>query len=188
MPTVISHAAAGASAGYIFYRDKKDFRFWISVIICSVIPDLDALAFWAGLPYSHTFGHRGFSHSLFFSILLGLLIILLFYREYRVSSGQFWRLWLVFFVVTLTHALLDAMTDGGLGIGLFSPLSNQRYFLPWRPIAVAPIGIKGFFGPWGLRVMKSEFIWLWIPAAVLVAITVLVRRARNGAGTGNSRQ
>ena len=27
---------------------------------------------------------------------------------------------------------------GGLGVAFFSPFSNARYFLPWRPIRVAP--------------------------------------------------
>ena len=33
------------------------------------------------------------------------------------------------------------MTDGGLGCALLWPFSLSRYFAPWRPIPVAPIGL-----------------------------------------------
>ncbi|MCA1609672.1 MAG: metal-dependent hydrolase [Acidobacteria bacterium] len=43
--------------------------------------------------------------------------------------------------VTLFSAgLLDTLTDGGLGVALLWPFSNRRFFAPWRPIPVAPIG------------------------------------------------
>jgi hypothetical protein len=50
-----------------------------------------------------------------------------------------------FFLSTLSHPLLDAMTDGGLRNAFFSPFSNRRYFFPVSPIAVPPIGIRVFF-------------------------------------------
>jgi hypothetical protein len=65
-----------------------------------------------------------------------------------------------------SHTLLDAMTSGGLGVAFFSPFSNERYFFPWRPIRVSPIGVD-FFGEAGVAVLRSELIWVWIPCAVL---------------------
>ena len=41
------------------------------------------------------------------------------------------------FLCTMSHALLDALTDGGLGVAFFSPFSNERYFFPWTPIRVS---------------------------------------------------
>ncbi len=32
------------------------------------------------------------------------------------------------------------MTDGGLGCALFWPFDLTRYFAPWRPISVSPLG------------------------------------------------
>nr|HRC76832.1 rhodanese-like domain-containing protein [Kouleothrix sp.] len=32
------------------------------------------------------------------------------------------------------HGVLDAMTDGGLGVAFFAPFSATRYFFPFRPI------------------------------------------------------
>ncbi|MCA8967543.1 MAG: metal-dependent hydrolase, partial [Planctomycetes bacterium] len=67
------------------------------------------------------------------------------------------------FLATASHGLLDAFTDGGLGIALLAPFSSMRWFAPWRPIAVAPIGVGAFFSEWGLRVMVSELRWVWLP-------------------------
>jgi inner membrane protein len=72
--------------------------------------------------------------------------------------------------------LLDAMTDGGLGVAFFAPFSNTRYFLPWTPIRVSPIGVSRFFTERGLAVLKSEVVWIWIPAAVLALVGRGVRR------------
>jgi inner membrane protein len=77
-------------------------------------------------------------------------------------------LWIYLFLATASHGFLDAMTDGGLGVAFFSPFSNKRYFLPWTPIRVSPIGAGRFFSSRGLDVLRTEFLWIWLPAAVLV--------------------
>lgn len=66
-------------------------------------------------------------------------------------------------VVVASHPLLDILTDGGLGCALFWPFDGTRYFAPWRPIPVAPIGLA-FFSPFGLTVAIWEaviFAPLW---------------------------
>ena len=49
-----------------------------------------------------------------------------------------------------SHALLDAMTNGGLGVAVYWPFSLKRIFLPFKPIQVSPIGISNFFTEWGV--------------------------------------
>lgn len=75
------------------------------------------------------------------------------------------------------HSFLDALTDGGLGVALFSPFDQRRYFFPWRPIRVAPLG-RHFFTHRGWAVMASEVRWVWLPLGVLAAAGWLVRSAR----------
>lgn len=72
------------------------------------------------------------------------------------------------FLSTISHALLDAMTIGGLGVGFFIPFENTRYFFEWRPIQVSPIGIERFFSEWELRVVISELIWIGLPCMVIL--------------------
>jgi inner membrane protein len=85
-------------------------------------------------------------------------------------------LWTYFFLAAASHGLLDAMTDGGLGVAFFSPFDNRRYFLPWRPILVSPIGFERFFTIRGLVVFESELLWIWLPVALLMAGVWILRR------------
>jgi inner membrane protein len=86
-------------------------------------------------------------------------------------------LWVFFFLATASHGFLDSMTNGGLGVAFFAPFSDTRYFMPWRPILVSPISLHVFFGYGGLRVMWSELVWVWPPAALVFLAGLAVRRA-----------
>jgi inner membrane protein len=79
-----------------------------------------------------------------------------------------------------SHGLLDALTDGGLGVGLFIPISDSRYFFPWRPLSVSPVGAAAFFRGRAAEVLLSELVWVWLPTAALLALAVRRSRARRG--------
>jgi inner membrane protein len=81
-------------------------------------------------------------------------------------------------LATASHGLLDAMTNGGLGPASFAPFDNHRYFLPWTPIRVSPIGIGRFFTGRGSAVLRSELLFIWVPAGVLVVSAFLLRSRR----------
>ncbi len=59
----------------------------------------------------------------------------------------------------VSHPLLDTLTDGGLGCALLWPFSNERFFAPWTPLPVAPIG-RAFLSAEGVRVAVTELVWL----------------------------
>lgn len=167
MPTVFTHAAAAVAAGQVYARAEVPARFWLLSALCAVLPDADVLGFAFRVRYGDALGHRGLSHSLAFAAALGLLVALLFFRDERVWSRRWWSLACYFAAVTASHGALDALTDGGLGVAFFAPLDNSRYFFPWRPIRVSPIG-AGFFSRRGLAVLASEFVWVWLPSLLLV--------------------
>ena len=77
-----------------------------------------------------------------------------------------------FFILTASHGVLDALTSGGLGIALFAPFDNTRYFFPYTPIKVSPIGVAAFFSDWGKRVMISEILWVWLPAIFILIVSL----------------
>ena len=79
------------------------------------------------------------------------------------------RLALFTTAVLATHPILDTMTDGGLGCALFWPFDVTRYFAPWRPIQVAPIGLA-FLSPYGAIVAMSEIL-LFLPLFVFALRT-----------------
>lgn len=55
----------------------------------------------------------------------------------------------------VSHAVLDALTDGGLGVMMFYPFSESRFFFPWQPLRVSPIGLQGFLRGWGPVVLSE---------------------------------
>ncbi len=67
------------------------------------------------------------------------------------------------------------MTNGGLGIALFSPFDDRRVFLPFNPILPSPIGIRAFFSPWGVDVLITEFVWVIFPLGTVLATSELLR-------------
>lgn len=175
MPSVFTHAAAALALGKASTGEKMPARFWALSALCAVLPDVDAIVSFAfGLRRSQ-FDHRGITHSLLFALLLALLVVWLAFKKARAFSKEWWRLLVYFFIVTASHGLLDALTDGGSGVAFFAPFDTTRYFFPWRPIEVSPMGLR-FFSPRGLEVIQSEFVWVWLPAILLVALAWLYRK------------
>lgn len=175
MPTVFRHAVIPLATGKIIAERKMPARFWVLGVICSVLADADVVAFNFGIEYGHFFGHRGFFHSLTFALLLSVIVMLLAFRKTRLFSKEWWYMWLFFFGISASHGVLDAFTNGGLGIALLSPFDTGRYFFPWQPISVSPIGIMAVFTFWGWRALASEIIWIWVPLFVLLVIAKFFR-------------
>ena len=175
MPSVVSHTVVAVAAGVTFAPQDVPKGFWSLSLICSVIPDADVIAFSFGIPYQHLFGHRGFFHSPFFGLLLSIFIVCVLFGDIKMFSKR-WFFYLVFFFsLSASHGILDAFTNGGLGIALLSPFDQTRYFFPWRPIVVSPIGVIPFFSKWGLAVIKSELLWVWLPSFLMVVTSVVIR-------------
>jgi inner membrane protein len=177
MASAFSHAVAALGIGSCFYRPGTPKRILAIGALCSILPDLDVIGLHFGVRYGDFWGHRGFTHSLVFAALLASAAVLLAFR--RSCTGISWpALWVYFFLATASHGLLDAMTDGGLGVALFSPFDNRRYFLPWTPIRVSPIGIARFFSARGRAVLQTELLWIWLPAVFFAICAWFLRRRR----------
>lgn len=177
MPTIISHTAVPLLIGAALGRKTISRRLLIAGTVVAMLPDLDVLAFKIGIAYADPFGHRGAMHSLAFACLVALFAALL-HRQLRSSrSGAFAFTGLA----AASHPLLDACTNGGLGVELLWPVSTHRFFLPWRPIEVSPIGAH-FFSAHAWDVLGSELRWVWLPSAV-VGLLILVARHGMERGT-----
>ena len=172
MPSILTHPAVPLALAVACGERYVSRRLLLAGVVASVLPDLDALGLALDIPYGDTFGHRGLSHSLAFALVLGVAAAFL-YRTLRASPGV---AFVVVFLSGASHGLLDALTNGGLGVAFFSPFSNHRYFLPWQPIAVSPLDVDRFFSEWGLRVLLSEALWVWLPCALLAGLGFLFRR------------
>lgn len=172
MPTIFTHAVVPLAAGIALGSRRVPPHLIAAGMIAAILPDADVVAFKLGIAYADDLGHRGASHSLFFAGVVAMLGALL-HRPLRTSP---WIAAVWLFACVASHPLLDAFTNGGLGVALWWPWSDVRLFAPWRPIAVSPIG-NGFFSARGVAVMASEFRWVWWPCALIAAAGFAARRA-----------
>ena len=176
MPTVFSHAIFASTVGTAYAAEPMPWRFWVLTATCAMLPDVDAIGFAFGVRYDSMWGHRGLTHSIAFAVFVGLAVGMLAFGKGSNGPGQL-QLALYFTLVTLSHPLLDALTNGGRGVALFAPFSAERYFFPWRPIEVSPIGM-GFFRLRGLEVLASEIVWVWLPAMLISVGARMYRKFR----------
>lgn len=173
MPSIFSHAVCATALGAVYAPKRMPVRFWVLTVICSILPDADVVGFAFGVRYGDVLGHRGITHSLVFALVASWLVVLLAFREHTEGKAKI-SLFVYFFAVTVSHPLLDALTNGGLGVALFAPFDASRYFLPSRPIEVSPIG-AGFFSARGLSVLISEIKWVWLPSLAVMLIRPLAK-------------
>jgi inner membrane protein len=152
----LAHVVVGLAGGRAARRDVAiPWREMAAFVALSMLADADVIAFALGIPYAAPFGHRGATHSILFALLAGLAAA---GAMARGAALPFARTAAIACLVAISHPLLDALTDGGFGVALLWPFSNARFFAPWRPIPVAPIGAR-FFSPRGLRVAVFELGW-----------------------------
>ncbi|RSZ60268.1 metal-dependent hydrolase [Massilia atriviolacea] len=178
MPTILSHPAVPLAIGLALGSRVIPGRLLAAGVLASIVPDADVAGLHIGIPYANELGHRGASHSLAFAIVLGLLAAA-FARQLNAS-----RLAAFFFITAsaVSHGLLDMLTSGGLGVALAWPVSEARMFFPVRVIRVSPLTVQRFFSARGVTVLRSELIWVWLPAALAgLGLYVATRRQRKQA-------
>jgi inner membrane protein len=173
MCSIVTHPAVPLALSAFMPQGAASPKLLLAGAACSIIPDLDVIGFGFGIRYGDMLGHRGFTHSILFAAALGASLSFTLFRN---AQGVQLVIPLFLFLSTLSHPLLDMLTNGGLGVALFAPFSNERYFFPLRPIEVSPIGVGSFFSGRGLRVILSELKWVWTPSAVVSALGYVARR------------
>jgi inner membrane protein len=167
---VLGHATGGTRRAGLFLS------------MLSLAPDLDVIGMRFGVPYGAEWGHRSATHSLVLAVVAAAAIAL------ALRRGQPLR-WFapIAVAVLVSHGLLDAMTDGGRGVALLWPWSLHRFFFPWRPIPVAPIGSR-ILSPDGIELMIWEAI-LFAPAWVFAFWPArAVRRRAPGSSSPRGRR
>ncbi|MBO6504980.1 MAG: metal-dependent hydrolase [Kordiimonadaceae bacterium] len=165
MATIFTHALLPIAAKLTLPPGALPGKLVALAAAATMLPDLDVIAFAFGVPYADPFGHRGFTHSIAFALAIGFLCTGLAQKLNSQPKVIFWTM----FLSVLSHPLLDSFTNGGLGVAWFWPFSDARYFMPWQPIEVSPIGIRGFFSSRGVQVLVSEFMWVIAPLLTVAA-------------------
>jgi inner membrane protein len=110
-----------------------------------------------------------------FAVLVGLVGA----AGHRLLGAGFARAFLFLFLATVSHGVLDAFTNGGLGVAFLWPWSGERFWAPdaLRVVEASPISVSRFLSGRGLTVLGSELRWIWPPAVAIGLILVGLRRA-----------
>lgn len=167
MATIFSHAFLGYTISKVWHTRSP--QPWLNPMaaICSMVPDADFAGWIMHVPYDSMWGHRGFTHSLFFAMILAAAVSVVYYFRGNPAASKIFLAAITIFVVTASHGVVDACTNGGLGVGFFIPFHNDRYFFPFRPLAVSPMGL-GILSSYGLTVLKIEMLWINLPCMVVL--------------------
>jgi len=174
MCTIMTHPVVPIAMSVLLPAEIASKSLLVAGSICSVVPDLDVIGLSFGLRYNSMFGHRGFTHSILFALALAAFVT---FTAFNGTSQNRFVVFFFLFLSTLSHPILDALTNGGSGVGLLAPFSDRRYFFPWRPIEVSPIGM-GFFSRRGLDVFLSELRWVWLPSSGFFLLGHFLKRMR----------
>ena len=122
----LTQIVLGAAVGEVVLGRKVGNRAMLYGAISGTIPDLDVLTRFFMDTVTATEWHRGFSHSIFFSILFAPVFGWLVWRlnSKEDASWKDWS-WLMFWGL-FTHPILDAFTTWGTQ--LFWPLKTRLAF------------------------------------------------------------
>jgi inner membrane protein len=119
----LSQIVLGAAVGEAVLGKKAGNRAPLWGAVAGTIPDLDVF-----IPYRTEImsmaGHRGFSHSILFCMLLAPVLGWLVYRLYKGREGNYKEWSWLFFLALVTHPLLDSFTTWGTQ--LFWPFWDYR--------------------------------------------------------------
>ena len=131
MPKIIAHALTGATIVTIVFpnADLTKWSLFLGAVL-AISPDFDLAVEWL---FDIPDLHRGFSHSLLASLVVGVTISLL-------TGAAEQRLALGYGLAYLSHSLLDLATSTEGGVKLFYPLSGNYYHLGLTKILELPFG------------------------------------------------
>lgn len=138
-------------------------------MVCAVVPDADVWGHYAGVPSRSFWGHRGFTHSIFFALAWALLLAWIVRKDPLTPGEKSWR-GVYFFLCTVSHGVLDGFTTGNRGVAFFAPFDNSRHVLPGNVIPISPLGVQNFFSERGWEVIQAEFMIVWLPLGALALL------------------
>ena len=169
MPTIVSHAAVPLALAVGLGTKRIPKLLLLTGIAASMLPDVDVILFRFGATYDQVWSHRGFTHSIVFALAVALAAALVLRR---VAPPVV--VFAFMFVAAASHGLLDMLTNGGHGVALLWPLTDQRFFFDWRPIRVAPLALSRF-PPRAAAIVATEALWIWVPAILVASILRALR-------------
>ena len=137
----ITQFVLGASIGEKILGEKLKNKSILLGGLVATLPDLDIFFCSKNNILCSLIIHRGFTHSLIFAILAGILISYFFQKTILKSYNfSLKRLFLFSFLALFTHSILDSLT--GWGTQLFWPLN---YWVALKSVFIIDILYTGPF-------------------------------------------
>jgi inner membrane protein len=148
MPLPIAHGLLGASIVAALHQKPSRIRYSLSLLIGALLANAADLDFVLVAGLQSSTWHRGFTHSIVFSLLICLLFLFIL-RNVSIRNAMAYGL------AFTSHGLLDFFTTKhGRGVELFWPFSTARFISGW----------------WGLSEVPSRLTWLEILQALALEI------------------
>lgn len=121
----LTHIALGACMGEAFAGHKVGKKAMIWGALAQSIPDIDFIAaFWLNTS-DNLLAHRGFTHSILFSLVITFVMAWFAEKWHRPHNISYTRWWFFFCAAILMHIFLDAFNN--YGVGWFEPFSHYRF-------------------------------------------------------------
>ena len=188
MPSIVAHAVAGAALAITAFSPRPvPRRVWITAAVIAAVPDVDAFGRPFGNLATETFfgGHRGVTHSVVFALVLAAIVAWGFFRTSPWIELQP-RLWVAFALAVASHGVLDALSIIGNGVAFWAPFSWTHYEFVWKPLGEIGPGPRG--PERAFDFVANEFLWVGLPALIVVAIARFTRRGHAPKLTTSLRQ
>ena len=164
MPLPVAHGLIGASAVAALLplsRSRIAKPLLIGAVL-AISPDFDYALNW--LQISRGGWHHGFTHSIPFALVLGLVTIIVL-KDWKARS------FVVFSAAFASHALLDFLLTESMGVALWWPFTDQRYRLRLpNPIEYSSVWEST------MDMIRVSLIELLVFAPVLLLVLLLRHR------------
>jgi len=164
MPLPVAHGLLGASIVAAFHPHPVQRRYPLALFVGALFANAADGDFLLVFAFHNKSWHRGFTHSVTFALLAGLLTsLLLSKRRFRVA--------LVYWLAFASHGVLDYMTSKvGGGVTLLWPFSSERMKLGWWGLSEMPSNLTAF------EIMKALGVEFVIFAALFLSVTLLRKK------------
>jgi membrane-bound metal-dependent hydrolase YbcI (DUF457 family) len=164
MPLPVAHALFGASVVAALDRPWDPKRTYVPLLMGAFLANAADFDFLLVFVLHSDEWHRGFSHSIVFSLLVFLLFAAF------LGRGQFQKA-LAYGLAYGSHALLDfASTKGGGGLELLWPFSRERFMLGRFALSENP----SLLNP--VEILQAVTLEFALFAPLLLAIVLLRKK------------
>jgi inner membrane protein len=173
----LTQAALGAAIGEALLGKKIGSKGALLGAIVATVPDLDIALYLVYDKFEMLSIHRGYSHSILFSILGAFLLVYVLQRIKWTKQVSYQRLWIFSWLALFTHMLLDAFT--AYGTQLLLPFSNERVGFDSinivDPVYTVPllIGLLGSLAFFRNKPSRAVFNYVGIAISTLYLISTL---------------